>query len=145
MFDLKNLTLAQAEGDVAPPPSSAPYSTQSAGNGFETVPANGMPATGNNPPPKKGPIDPIMIALLLGMVVFFFVMMRNQGKEKKKRQQLLDSLKKNAKVVTAGGVIGTIIELKDNEVVLKVDESSNIKMRFTRAAIQSVISGDDND
>jgi len=48
-------------------------------------------------------------------------------------------MKKGDKVQTIGGVFGTIVDVRDNEVVVKVDESSNVKIRFNRAAIKEVI------
>jgi preprotein translocase subunit YajC len=52
---------------------------------------------------------------------------------------MLAELSKNDRVVTIGGVIGTVVEVRENEVVLKVDESSNTRMRFSRNAIQSLV------
>ena len=52
---------------------------------------------------------------------------------------MLSALKKGDEVQTIGGVLGKVIETRDDRVLLKVDESSNAKMWFTRAAIQRVI------
>ena len=46
------------------------------------------------------------------------------------------------KVVTAGGIMGTIVDVRDTDVVLKVDESSNTKIKFTRDAIKRVVLDD---
>ncbi len=46
---------------------------------------------------------------------------------------------KNDRVLTIGGVIGTVLSVKDSEVVLKVDESTNTKMTFVKTAIQKII------
>ncbi len=51
-------------------------------------------------------------------------------------------LAKNDRVLTIGGVIGTIISVKDSEVILKVDESTNTKMTFIKTAIQRIITDD---
>jgi preprotein translocase YajC subunit len=42
-------------------------------------------------------------------------------------------------VVTIGGIVGTVVATRDDEVVLKVDESTNTKMTFVRKAIQRVL------
>ena len=60
-------------------------------------------------------------------------------KEKKRRAALLGSLAKYDRVVTSGGMIGTIVEVKDDEVVIKVDESTNTKVHFSKSAVQSVL------
>jgi preprotein translocase subunit YajC len=79
----------------------------------------------------------IMMVVLLGaMILFSFVSAR---REKKKRAELLDNIKKHDKVLTIGGVVGTVVEMKDDAVVLKVDETSNTRITFTKTAISQVI------
>ena len=48
-------------------------------------------------------------------------------------------MKKHDRVRTIGGVIGAIVEVKSDTVVLKVDESSNTRMTFSRDAVQQVL------
>jgi len=81
----------------------------------------------------------LMILILIFLVVMMGMTWFSQRKEKKRRQQMLDNLGKNDRVVTIGGVIGTVTDIKDNEVTLKVDESSNTRMKFSRNAIQGVV------
>ena len=52
-------------------------------------------------------------------------------------EEMLNSLRKGDKVCTVGGMFGTIAELREDEVTIKVDENTRIK--FTRAAIQRVV------
>jgi preprotein translocase subunit YajC len=77
------------------------------------------------------------IILLLG--VFWWWMARARRKERQQYEEMLRSLKRNDRVVTIGGIIGTVVETRDNEVVLKVDEANNVKIRFARSAIKEVI------
>ena len=72
---------------------------------------------------------------LLMAVVFFLLILRPQMNEQKKRQALLQSLKKNDRVLTSGGIIGTIANFSADgrEVTLKVDEG---KIRVLRRAIE---------
>jgi preprotein translocase subunit YajC len=81
--------------------------------------------------------SPLMLFALFGVVIYF-MMIRPQSKEKKHRAAMLAALKKNDRVVTIGGIIGTVLQVKDDEVTLKVDESSNTKITFSRSAIQTV-------
>jgi preprotein translocase subunit YajC len=81
----------------------------------------------------------MMIVLLGAMILFSFVSSR---REKKKRDQLLGNIKKHDKVLTIGGVVGTVVEVKDAEIVLKVDETSNTRITFTKSAISQVIPQD---
>ena len=78
------------------------------------------------------------IILILG--VFMLFMMGGQRKEKKKRAAMIAGLKKGDKVQTVGGILGTVVELRDAEIVLKVDENANTRIKFGRSAIQSVVS-----
>ena len=55
---------------------------------------------------------------------------------------MLDTLKKGDRVQTIGGVLGTVVEARDTDVLVKVDESSNTKIRFSRNAIHRVLDED---
>ena len=84
------------------------------------------------------------IALMLGLVAFMFLSARSQKKrEQRQRDQMHANLSKNDRVLTIGGVIGTIMQVKDSEVVLKVDESTNTKMTFVKSAIQRIFTNDE--
>jgi len=80
-----------------------------------------------------------LIPLILVIVVFWWVMSRGRNKERQRFDQMLSSLKKNDRVQTIGGVLGTVVDVRDNEVIVKVDEASNVKMRFNRTAIKEVL------
>jgi|SRR5579871_1480870 len=75
-------------------------------------------------------------------LLFYFMIMRPQNREKQQRQSLLDALKKNDKVITIGGLIGTVANLSPDgkEVTLKVDD--NTKLRFLRSSIQTVVTAE---
>jgi preprotein translocase subunit YajC len=90
---------------------------------------------------KKAPsiLDNWPILAMLGLLVLVFVLSgRSRKKEQAKRQEMLASLKKGDRVTTIGGVIGNVLEIKGDEVLVKVDENANVKMRFQRWAIQAV-------
>lgn len=79
---------------------------------------------------------PLMIAMF---AIIYFLMIRPQSRERKKRTEMLGLLKKNDRVITIGGIMGTVTAVRDDEVTLKVDESSNTKITFSKAAIQRVL------
>jgi preprotein translocase subunit YajC len=83
-----------------------------------------------------GPESLILFAMF--GAVFYFMVLRPQSKDKKKRTDMLAALKKNDRIVTIGGVTGTVMSVKEDEVTVKVDESNNTKITFVRSAIQSV-------
>jgi preprotein translocase subunit YajC len=51
---------------------------------------------------------------------------------------MLSSLRKGDKITTIGGVVGTVMEVRDDEITVKVDESGNVRMKFARWAIRGV-------
>ena len=73
----------------------------------------------------------IMLALIL--VVMWFFMIRPQRKQQKELQNFRDSLKKGDKVVTVGGIYGTVAEIKENTVLIEVD--NNVKIRVSKNAL----------
>ncbi|MNI76968.1 preprotein translocase subunit YajC [compost metagenome] len=76
--------------------------------------------------------------LVLMFVVLYFLLIRPQQKKQKVRNQMLQSLKKGDKVVTIGGLHGSIMEITDDIIVLRVNDTS--KMTFDRSAINTVVS-----
>ncbi len=82
----------------------------------------------------------IWFGLLLMIVVFYVFVIFGSRKDKKKRQDMLAAIKKNDRVMTIGGIIGSVVSTTDHEVVLKVDESANVKITVIRSAIQKVLS-----
>ncbi len=79
-----------------------------------------------------------LLVLLGGMILLFVLNSRTRKKQEQKRQEMLGSLKKGDKVTSIGGIVGTVIEVRDDEVVVKVDEQNNVRMRFARWAIRGV-------
>jgi preprotein translocase subunit YajC len=74
----------------------------------------------------------IFIAVIF---VVMFLMFREPKRRQKQQQKMVQSLKKNDKVRTIGGIIGTVVDIRDDEIVLKVDESNNTKIRVLASAI----------
>ena len=73
----------------------------------------------------------IMLALIF--VVMWFFMIRPQRKQQKELQNFRDGLKKGDKVVTVGGIFGTVAEIKENTVLIEVD--NNVKIRVSKNAL----------
>ena len=73
----------------------------------------------------------VMMALIF--VVMWFFMIRPQRKQQKELQAFRDSLKKGDKVVTIGGIYGTVCEIKEESVLIEVD--NNVKIRVSKQAL----------
>jgi preprotein translocase subunit YajC len=101
--------------------------------GAEALPSGAAPPRGD---PFGGGFFPLLVVLLVAMVLLPLV---GQRRDRKKRQALLAAIKKHDRVQTIGGVIGSIVEIKPDTVVLKVDETSNTRITFARSAIQQVL------
>lgn len=96
-------------------------------------------AEANNAPqqqPQPG-LEAMLLPMILIIGVWYLLILRPQGKERRHREQLMNSLKKNDRVVTYAGIIGTVVSFSNDgkEVTLRVDD--NVKLKFLRSAIQS--------
>ncbi len=80
----------------------------------------------------------VLIVMVAVMALLWWWMGRGRRKEQHRHREMLSALKKGDKVTSIGGIIGTVVEVKDKDVVVKVDESSNVRMKFLRSAIRSV-------
>jgi preprotein translocase subunit YajC len=76
--------------------------------------------------------------LLLGVVILYFFVFRAKRNQEKSRANTLDKLKPGQRIQTIGGILGTITQVNDREVTVKVDETNNVKIKFTRNAIHRV-------
>ena len=81
--------------------------------------------------------QPNAIASLMPIVfifaIFYFLLIRPQKIKQKAHEKMISELKKNDEVVTSGGIHGTVVNIKDTTLILKIDE--NVKMEINRSAI----------
>ena len=86
---------------------------------------------------QQGGILGMVLPIALIFVIFYVFIIRPQNKKQKETQKMIDALKKGDKVVTIGGIHGVISSVKDQTVIVKVDDDA--KIEFTRSAVASVI------
>lgn len=79
----------------------------------------------------------MILPLVLMFAVFYFLLIRPNQKKQKQRQSMLGALKKGDKVITIGGLHGTIMEITDDVVILRVNDVT--KLTFDRSAISNAI------
>jgi preprotein translocase subunit YajC len=101
--------------------------------------ATSAPSTQPAPPGWQQMLANPMFLVLLVLVVFMFFMSSSKRKQERERQNVLSAMKRGDRVQTIGGIIGTIVDVREGEIVVKVDESSNTKIRFSRTAIARVL------
>ena len=81
-----------------------------------------------------------MIGLLF--ILMYFMLFRGPRKKQQKHKQMVKSLQKNDRIRTIGGIIGTVVDIKDDEITLKVDEANNTKIKIATSAIGRNMSQD---
>jgi preprotein translocase subunit YajC len=78
--------------------------------------------------------------ILFGSIIFifYFMIIRPQQKRAKERQKMLDAVKKGDKVVTSGGIYGTVAGLDDKTVLVQI--ADNVKVKMDRGSIATIVS-----
>jgi preprotein translocase subunit YajC len=79
----------------------------------------------------------MLIAMPLIILVFYFLVMRPQNRKQKEAKKMLEGLRKGDQVVTIGGLRGTVVSVKEDVVVLKVDD--NTKLMYSKNAVSTVL------
>lgn len=80
----------------------------------------------------------ISLLYIVGLfAILYFLMIRPQQQRQKKHQEMISSIKTNDKVITIGGIYGTIEKIKDNSIILEV--ADNVRMEFLKTAISQVV------
>jgi len=80
-----------------------------------------------------GPYNLVFLGLMF--VLMYMILFRGPRKKQQEHKKMVQTLAKNDKVRTIGGIIGTVVDIKDDEITLKVDESNNTKIKVLPSAI----------
>ena len=85
--------------------------------------------------PQSSAANPLvqLFPLALIFIIFYFLLIRPQKQKEKEHQKMLEGVNKNDEVVTLGGIHGTIVNVKDKTVSLRIDE--NVKMEIEKSSI----------
>ena len=96
-------------------------------------------AAEGDPNPQGSPLTVLMFPMVAIAFLWYFLILKPQRREQRKRDELVNSLKKNDRVVTIGGIIGSVanVSADGKDVTVKVDDNTRIK--FLRTSIQSVL------
>ena len=75
--------------------------------------------------------SPIMslMPILLIFVVFYFLLIKPQKKKQREHVEMLNAIKKNDEIVTSGGIYGTIVNIQDDIITLRIDDNARIKIQ----------------
>lgn len=88
--------------------------------------------------PQSQSVSPLMqlFPLALIFMVFYFLIIRPQKQKEKEHQKKLNSLAKNDEVITSGGIHGTVVNVKDKTVIVRIDE--NVKIELEKNCVSAV-------
>src|ERR1017187_7330005 len=99
-------------------------------------------ATGPQTAPSAQPQQPVWMTfapMILLVIVFYFILIRPQQQRAKQQAKLLSALKAGDKVVTASGIVGVVLSVKDKTVSLR---SADAKFEVTKASVTEIIAAD---
>ena len=80
-----------------------------------------------------------MLPFILMFVIMYFLLIRPQYKKQKEQQSMVDALKKGDRIVTNGGMHGTIVGVKEKEGILVIQVAKDVKIEISRGAVSKVI------
>jgi preprotein translocase subunit YajC len=77
----------------------------------------------------------LMFALIIG--IFYFMILRPQQRRQKEREKMLNAVKKGDKIISSGGIHGTVIGVEEKTVLVQV--ADNVKLKIDRTAVASIV------
>ncbi|UCF05124.1 MAG: preprotein translocase subunit YajC [bacterium] len=78
-----------------------------------------------------------LIPILLIFVIFYFLLIRPQQRKQKQHQEMVANLRKGDKIVTNGGIYGTVSDVKEHVIVLRISE--DVKIEVVKSAVATII------
>jgi len=91
------------------------------------------------PAPTAPGYGSMIYFLIACSAVFYFIVFRPQRREQAARKALLDGLAKHDKVLTHGGIYGTVVTVKEDRIEIKVCEANNTRITITKNAVSKVV------
>lgn len=80
-------------------------------------------------PTAGGSLVSMVVILLVFVAIFYFLLIRPQRRQQKEHRELVASLKRGDRVITAGGVLGTIDKIDEDTVVLALEEGAKVRLQ----------------
>jgi preprotein translocase subunit YajC len=90
---------------------------------------------------QSGGLGGMLVPMLLIMAIFYFMMIRPQQRKEKERRAMLEAVKSGDRVVFGGGMIGTVTNLKDQTLIVKIADS--VKVEVLRGSVTRVVEKDE--
>jgi preprotein translocase subunit YajC len=86
----------------------------------------------------KNPMMSFLPLLIIMFAIMYFLIIRPQKQKEKKRLEMISNVRKQDKIVTVGGVHGVVVSVKEKEVVIRVDDAKDVKLKIDKSAITSI-------
>jgi preprotein translocase subunit YajC len=96
-------------------------------------------AQAGEPAKESPPLIYQLAPLLIIIALFYFLFIVPQRREKRLREEMMSKLKKNDRVITNAGIIATVTNIKDEEITLRIDETSNARLTVLRSSIGRIL------
>ncbi|MBU1075968.1 MAG: preprotein translocase subunit YajC [Spirochaetes bacterium] len=96
------------------------------------------PAKGGGSSQQGGGFSSMLLFILPLFAIWYFLLIRPQQKKEKEKKSMLNELKKGEQIMTIGGIIGTVIQVKDSRVTVKIADKTNIEI--SKSAVANKIS-----
>ncbi len=87
---------------------------------------------------QGNPMMQFLPLLIIMFAIMYFLIIRPQKQKEKKRLALISNVRKQDKIVTTGGVHGVVASVKENEVIVRVDDTKDVKVKIDKSAIASL-------
>ena len=87
---------------------------------------------------QGNPMMQFLPLLIIMFAIMYFLIIRPQKQKEKKRLELISNVRKQDKIVTSGGLHGVVTSVKESEVIIRVDDAKDIKLKIDKSAITSV-------
>lgn len=88
--------------------------------------------------PQGNPMMQFLPLLIIMFAIMYFLIIRPQKTKEKKRLEMISNVRKQDRIVTTGGVHGVVTSVKENEVLIRVDDAKDVKLKIDKSAITSV-------
>ncbi len=87
---------------------------------------------------QANPMMQFLPLMVIMFAVMYFLIIRPQKQKEKKRQAMITNVRKQDRIVTAGGVHGVVVSVKENEVIVRIDDTKDVKIKVDKSALTSV-------
>lgn len=87
---------------------------------------------------KQGNFMTLIMPFALMFAILYFLVIRPQRQKEKKRLGMIANVRKNDHIVTTGGVHGVVISVKEKEVMVRIDDAKDVKLKIDKSAIATI-------